>query len=146
MVVIIHGGAPEDEALAKKVKGLDVIVAGHTHKVYESVVGPKGVILSQAGAFGQFVGRLELIYQNGKVRVRKKARPHLVKIDDSVPVDKDLYDKIEGYKKHISFLTPISIRRNLTSFYIENSQIKIPYCLEITPPLILHHRFTPLFW
>jgi 2',3'-cyclic-nucleotide 2'-phosphodiesterase (5'-nucleotidase family) len=102
VVVVMHGGAPEDEDLAKKVKGLDVIIAGHTHKTYESVVGPKGVILSQAGAFGRFVGRLELIYDDGKVRLRKKARPHLVAIDDSVPVDKDLYNKIEGYKKLIS--------------------------------------------
>ena len=102
VVVIIHGGAPEDEKLAKKVDGLDVIIAGHTHKAYESIVGPKGVILSQAGSYGRFLGRLELIYKNGKVSVRKKAKHHLVLIDDSVPVDKKILSKIESYKKLIS--------------------------------------------
>ena len=102
VVVIIHGGHPEDEELAKKVEGLDVIIAGHTHRVYESLIGPKGVILAQAGAFGRFLGRLELVYEKGKVRVRKKAKHHLVLINDEVPIDEEIFEKIETYKSLIS--------------------------------------------
>ena len=102
VVVVIHGGAPEDEELAKEVEGLDVIIAGHTHRVYESLNGPKGVILAQAGSYGRFLGRIELEYFEGRVRSRKKARQHLILIDDSIPVDKEVFDKIESYKLLIS--------------------------------------------
>ena len=102
VIVIIHGGAPEDEELAKKVDGLDVIIAGHTHRVYESLEGPKGVILAQAGSFGRFLGRLELVYHKGKVSVKKKAKHHLVLINDDIPVDQEVFKKIEAYKLLIS--------------------------------------------
>ncbi|MBG07996.1 MAG: hypothetical protein CME68_04510 [Halobacteriovoraceae bacterium] len=102
VIVVIHGGAPEDDELAKKVDGLDVIIAGHTHRVYESLNGPNGVILAQAGSYGRFLGRLELEYFKGEVRVRKKARHHLVLIDDNIPVDKEIFEKIESYKELIS--------------------------------------------
>ncbi len=102
VVVVIHGGSPEDEELARKVEGLDVIIAGHTHRVYESLNGPNGVILAQAGSYGRFLGRLELEYFKGRVRARKKARPHLVLIDDNIPVDKEVFEKIESYKRLIS--------------------------------------------
>ena len=90
------------KSLLGRVEGLDVIIAGHTHRVYESLNGPKGVILAQAGSYGRFLGRMELEYFKGRVRSRKKARQHLILIDDNIPVDKEIFDKIESYKRLIS--------------------------------------------
>ena len=43
VILLFHGGTGEDDRLAGKLKNIDVIIAGHTHEVYQKVV--KGKII-----------------------------------------------------------------------------------------------------
>ncbi|MEI5908031.1 bifunctional UDP-sugar hydrolase/5'-nucleotidase [Bacillus spongiae] len=62
IVFLSHLGYDADVKIAKEVSGLvDVIVGAHTHTVLESPVEESGVIIVQAGSYGQYVGELRLI-------------------------------------------------------------------------------------
>ncbi|MCR9205362.1 MAG: metallophosphoesterase, partial [Halobacteriovoraceae bacterium] len=58
VVLLLHGGTDEDDIIGKKVNGIDVIIAGHTHEVYQKQVN--GKIISQAGSYGRFFGVLPI--------------------------------------------------------------------------------------
>ena len=64
VVVLSHLGTAADRRLAREVPGLDVILGGHSHVLIappEVVAGPdRPVLLAQAGAFGRWLGRLDL--------------------------------------------------------------------------------------
>lgn len=60
--------APSDINLAKNSRNIDIIVGGHSHsylkseKIYQNLDG-KDVIILQAGAKGEYVGRLDLKFE-----------------------------------------------------------------------------------
>jgi 5'-nucleotidase/UDP-sugar diphosphatase len=60
IVVLSHLGLDGDQALARAVDGIDVIVGGHSHIFLESPREVNGTLIVQAGAKGQVLGRLEL--------------------------------------------------------------------------------------
>ncbi len=72
VVVLSHRGIEADRRMAARVRGVDVIVGGHSHTILANrpdaegpapvvVDGPdRGVRIVQAGALGRFVGRLDL--------------------------------------------------------------------------------------
>lgn len=66
VILIMHAGNPEDSKLAEALKGVDLIVAGHTHRVYGHYIA--GTPISQAGEFGSHLGLLDLSYN-----IEKKA-------------------------------------------------------------------------
>jgi 5'-nucleotidase len=72
IVLLSHRGLPADQRLAERVRGVDVIIGGHSHTLLANrpdaagptpamVDGPdRPVRIVQAGAFGRFLGRLDL--------------------------------------------------------------------------------------
>lgn len=56
-----------DIDLAEKVKGIDVIVGGHSHTKMEEASVVNGVIIVQAWEWGKVLGRLDLDVENGKI-------------------------------------------------------------------------------
>lgn len=69
IIVLSHLGYDADVELAKAVEGIDIIVGGHSHtKLDEAVVdntdpnAPKLIV--QAGEKGQFLGRLEVMFND----------------------------------------------------------------------------------
>lgn len=72
VVVLSHCGLGADQRLAERVRGVDVIIGGHSHTVLANrpdaegpapvlVDGPdRAVRIVQAGALGRFLGRLDL--------------------------------------------------------------------------------------
>ena len=59
-MVLSHLGAKEDEKLAEEVKGIDVIVGGHSHTKMKSGRKVGDTIIVQAGAQGKYLGELDL--------------------------------------------------------------------------------------
>lgn len=88
----------EDVELAKKVKGIDLIISGHTHTRLDQPIIVNGIPIVQTGSFGQFVGRLSLIYSNGKLRLDGYK---LIPVDDSILGDKNINQLIEEQKERI---------------------------------------------
>ncbi|UCD83210.1 MAG: bifunctional metallophosphatase/5'-nucleotidase, partial [Deltaproteobacteria bacterium] len=86
----------EDEVLAEKVPGIDVIVSGHTHTRLPEpiVVESTGTIIVQAWDYGRHVGVLDLIV--GDVGVKLK-NYKVVEINDTIKGDAVINEAIESY-------------------------------------------------
>ncbi len=51
----------EDEILARRVPGIDVIISGHTHTVLKPYIKVRNTYIVSSGAYGRYLGRLEVI-------------------------------------------------------------------------------------
>lgn len=76
VICLSHGGLnddpkkSEDELLARKVKGIDVIVSGHTHTKLDKSINVNGTIIVQAWCYGKQVGVLDIAVNSGKVQLK----------------------------------------------------------------------------
>ena len=89
VVFLSHLGNLYDRAIVQGVPGIDVVVGGHDHYLYERPVyekDPTGrhVPILQAGSYWQHVGRLRLSVGNGHVKV---VDYRMLDADERVPAD-----------------------------------------------------------
>jgi 5'-nucleotidase/UDP-sugar diphosphatase len=89
----------EDVKLAKSVKGIDLIVGGHSHTRLDQPLVVNGIPIVQAGEFGKFVGCLSLIFSEGKTRVESYK---LIPVDDKIHGDVKINQLIEEQKERIN--------------------------------------------
>ena len=88
VVLLSHNGFSTDVKMAGRVRGIDVILGGHTHDALTepAVVGQTLVVNS--GAHGKFLSRLDLDVRDGRIRAhRYKLLPVLSR---HVPEDADM--------------------------------------------------------
>jgi 5'-nucleotidase/UDP-sugar diphosphatase len=98
----------EDVRLAEKVRGIDIIISGHTHTRLDKPLIVNGIPIVQSGEYGQFVGKLVIGYKNGKTAVEDYA---LIPIDDRIAGDPEVNRIIEEQKQAINnqILKPIGL-------------------------------------
>jgi 5'-nucleotidase len=84
----------EDEILAQKVQGIDVIVGGHSHTRLEKPLVVGSTLILQASVYGKCVGVLDLLWEKGRV---KQKNYRLIDIDASIPGDMVLQKKIDSF-------------------------------------------------
>ena len=68
VVLLSHNGFDVDRKLAARVKGIDVILTGHTHDALPAPVTVGGTLLIAAGSHGKFLARLDLEVRDRKVQ------------------------------------------------------------------------------
>jgi len=102
------GWEGEDVDLAEKVKGIDVIISGHTHTKLEQPIIVNGIPIVQTGEYGQNVGELSLTYLNGKLRMDSFT---LISVDDRIAGDAEVQELIDNQKIKINteILKPIGL-------------------------------------
>ena len=102
------GWTGEDVELARKVKGIDVIISGHTHTLLDKPLIVNGIPIVQAGDYGRYVGRLSLKLEGGKVTIDSSS---LYKVDDKIQGDPFINASIEKQKKAVAddILRPIGM-------------------------------------
>ncbi len=85
VVISMHGGGSEVKKLARKISGVDVIIAGHTHE--EEFFIENGIIISQTGSYGEKLGLLELTYDEKlkKVFLVNPNKHPIIPIDEQTP-------------------------------------------------------------
>ncbi len=100
VICLSHGGLrenkslSEDDRLAKEVPGIDLIVGGHSHTKLKNPLTVNQAVIVQAGGHGEYVGVLDLAYENGKMKLKEYK---LVQIDDTIKGDEKVQQRIESY-------------------------------------------------
>jgi S-sulfosulfanyl-L-cysteine sulfohydrolase len=67
VVCLSHNGFDVDRKMAGRVKGIDVILTGHTHDAVPEPIVIGETIMIASGSNGKFVSRVDLDVQNGKM-------------------------------------------------------------------------------
>ncbi|WP_315118146.1 bifunctional UDP-sugar hydrolase/5'-nucleotidase [uncultured Clostridium sp.] len=66
-ILLSHSGLENDLLLAKKVKGIDIIIGGHSHTLMENAKVINGTIIHQSGNYGEYLGLLDIEINDGKI-------------------------------------------------------------------------------
>ncbi len=100
--------AGEDVKLAKKVKGLDLIISGHTHVLLEEPLIAGGVPIVSVGDNGRYVGKVELLFGPGGSRLEGYT---LIGVDDKIGADSLIHNAIELQLEKVTseILKPIGL-------------------------------------
>ena len=65
VVALTHTGLTMARQLAREVPEIDVVLSGHTHERTSAPIFEADVIVVEAGCFGSFLGRLDLVLKPG---------------------------------------------------------------------------------
>jgi len=111
IICLSHSGLYEDKKLAKAVKGIDVIVAGHCHTALFKPVKVNNTLIVEAGSYTKYLGKLEVCVDEGEVFL---VNYQLIPINDTLPKDKAITRIINNYKTLIDkkILNPIGLSFN----------------------------------
>ncbi|MCP4722355.1 MAG: hypothetical protein GY860_23085, partial [Desulfobacteraceae bacterium] len=85
----------EDELLAQKVNGIDVIISGHTHTKMEAPITINNTLIVQTWEYGKQIGHITLALENQNVEV---SGYQSILIDDSIPGDPEISNLITAYE------------------------------------------------
>lgn len=115
IIALGHSGFTVDKEIAKKVRGVDVVIGGHTNTFLytgpqpsnEVPAGPypfmvtsedgQQVPVVQAYAFGKYLGRLDVTFDEAGKVLRAEGNPIL--LNSSIPQDPDILAEVEEWKK-----------------------------------------------
>jgi sulfur-oxidizing protein SoxB len=88
VVLLSHNGFSVDMKLASRVKGLDVILGGHTHDAIPRALQVGQTLVLQSGSHGKYLSRLDLDVRGGRVQAHRfKLIPVL---SQHIPEDPDM--------------------------------------------------------
>lgn len=87
VVLISHYGFAQEVAIARATDGIDVILGGHTHDVLREPVMVGGTIITQSGAHGSYLTRLDLEVTHGRV---SGVRHQLLRVAEAGERDTDV--------------------------------------------------------
>lgn len=68
VVLLSHNGFDVDRKLARRVRGIDILLTGHTHDAVPVALEIEGTLMISSGSHGKFLSRLDLDVADGKVR------------------------------------------------------------------------------
>jgi 5'-nucleotidase / UDP-sugar diphosphatase len=102
------GWEGEDVDLAEKVKGIDIIISGHTHTRLSTPIIVNGIPIVQTGEYGQNIGELSFTYSEGNLTIDNYS---LIPVDDRIEGDPLIQELIDSQKKKINdeILRPIGL-------------------------------------
>lgn len=97
VVLLSHNGFDVDRKLASRVKGIDVILTGHTHDALPEAVKVGKSLLIASGSSGKFVSRLDLDVRDGEVKAYSYKLIPL--FSDVITADAEMAAKIAEVRK-----------------------------------------------
>ncbi len=127
IVFLSHLGIEEDRAFAKNHQEISVIIGGHSHTAVEKPERIGGVILTQAGKYGEYLGRLDLTVIGKKVTryegrlisvADRQMSEHIKKYKDQL--DPQINIKIGDLPKRLDNLSKLEEPTPLFRFVLKN--------------------------
>ncbi|XP_022625844.1 5'-nucleotidase-like [Seriola dumerili] len=118
IIALGHSGFTLDKEIAEKVRGVDVVIGGHTNTFLytgtppssEVPAGPypfmvksedgRQVPVVQAYAFGKYLGYLKVTFDNNGHVVKSTGNPIL--LNSSIPQDPEVLADVEEWKKNLA--------------------------------------------
>jgi 2',3'-cyclic-nucleotide 2'-phosphodiesterase (5'-nucleotidase family) len=87
IIMLSHLGSAYDQLIASQLSGIDFIVGGHDHYMFEQpivVTNPSGKAtrIVQAGEYYKYIGKLKFTFNNGIITVNSY---QMINVDASVP-------------------------------------------------------------
>lgn len=141
IILSMHGGGKEAIELASRLKGLNVLIAGHTHKQEFSIVN--NIIINQTGSYGENLGLLEFNYdfENKKLTLKNSKTNPYITVTDKIKKDVSLSRKIDRWRKKSFELmgqvnSPDEIIFTPKKSYIRSSNIPNPMGQLVTNSLL----------
>ena len=105
IICLSHSGTDEkekkseDEQLAKKVEGIDLIVSGHTHTTLEEPIVVGDTYIVSAGPYCENLGSITLRWdQSGE---KELVDYHLTPIDETLPENETIALMVEDWKRQV---------------------------------------------
>lgn len=96
VVLLSHNGVGVDLKLASRVRGIDVILGGHTHDGIPQPIKVGNTLVINSGAYGKFLSRLDLDVKGGKIAgYRYKLIPVL---SNYIPADAEMAALIKNIR------------------------------------------------
>ncbi|MBW8300062.1 MAG: thiosulfohydrolase SoxB [Hydrogenophaga sp.] len=96
VVLLSHNGFDVDRAMAARVPGIDIILAGHTHDALPEPVIVGQTLVIASGSHGKFLTRLDLDVQDGKL---KSYRHRLIPVfTDVIAPDAEMTKLVEDIR------------------------------------------------
>lgn len=124
IIMIAHLGLSQQIALANmpECEGVNYILGGDTHERVRKPIVCKYAKVVEPGAFGSFIGKLDLTVQNGKVTADKYELLEVAspKIKPDPTIQKLLNEKELVYKEHIDTVIGHSTIPLYRYFVVEN--------------------------
>ena len=102
IICLSHGGTnekkklSEDELLAEKVEGIDLIVSGHTHTTLTEPIAVNNTYIVSAGPYCENLGSITIEWTEGGERTLTDY--HLTPIDENLPEDGEITTMVERWK------------------------------------------------
>ena len=106
VVVLSHNGFDVDRKMASRVRGIDVVLTGHTHDAVPEPVLVGETILIASGSNGKFVSRVDLDVRDGRMMgFRHRLIPVFSDVIEPDAEMASLIDDIRG--PHLAHLTEV---------------------------------------
>jgi sulfur-oxidizing protein SoxB len=67
VVLLSHNGFDVDQKMARTIRGIDVILTGHTHDAVPEAIKIDNTLVMSSGSHGKYLGRVDLQISGGKV-------------------------------------------------------------------------------
>nr|WGE04290.1 5'-nucleotidase C-terminal domain-containing protein [Bacillus subtilis] len=104
IIALTHIGHNRDLELAKKVKGIDLIIGGHTHTLVdkmEVVNNEEPTIVAQAKEYGQFLGRVDVAFDENGVVQTDKSNLSVMPIDEHTEENAEAKQELDQFKSEL---------------------------------------------
>lgn len=103
VIALTHLGLYDDERLATQVKGIDLIVGGHSHTAIMDPVVQSDTVIVQAGCYGQYLGVMKIGFDPQTKKIVSFTRKNeLVPVSpESVPPDPVAARIVDAYESKI---------------------------------------------
>jgi 2',3'-cyclic-nucleotide 2'-phosphodiesterase (5'-nucleotidase family) len=95
VVALTHLGVEEDKRLAASCPRINVIVGGHSHTALFQPLRVGDTLIVQAGAYTQYLGRLDLEFSDGRI---EKYSGELIPLTEGTPGDPEISAIVDEYK------------------------------------------------